>query len=202
MTQKTFAVAGVSKLAGTFKARFAADLTRVKVLEKNGHTDIDLIELPEPMTKVEAAAHLIDTDFDKGNMEIRAALQAELDRFDAKSAKQDKPAKAAAPAAAAEDEAAVVAEIEQEILAGIDEEIARADNTISLEDHRACVAFADGDDSALDTPKKELSMSPDAIRKREARAAAKSTAAADAMTAWAEAADAEEAAEDDEGIAA
>ena len=36
MTQKTFAVAGVSKLAGTFKARFAADLTRVKVLEKNG----------------------------------------------------------------------------------------------------------------------------------------------------------------------
>lgn len=102
MTQKTFAVAGVSKLAGTFKARFAADLTRVKVLEKNGHTDIDLIELPEPMTKVEAAAHLIDTDFDKGNMEIRAALQAELDRFDAKSAKQDKPAKAAAPAAVTE----------------------------------------------------------------------------------------------------
>ena len=37
---KLFSVAGVSKRNGTFKARFANDLARVKVLAKTGSTDI------------------------------------------------------------------------------------------------------------------------------------------------------------------
>ena len=76
----TFTQAGVSRLKGEFKARFANDALRVKVLAKNGHTDIDLMELPTPMTKEAAVAFLIDVNFDNGNAEVRAALEAELDK--------------------------------------------------------------------------------------------------------------------------
>jgi hypothetical protein len=51
-TSKTFKVIGVSTLAGKTKVRFANDLaTRIKNLVKNGHTNIELFELPEAMTK-------------------------------------------------------------------------------------------------------------------------------------------------------
>lgn len=73
----TFKVAGVSRLNGEFKCRFANDMTRVKVLAKNGHKDIDLIELKEPMTKEAAVAFLLSINFDNGNAEVRAALEAE-----------------------------------------------------------------------------------------------------------------------------
>jgi hypothetical protein len=55
MTDKLFSVAGVSTLNGETKARFANDVMRVKVLRKNGHTDIVLVELPSEMTKLAAA---------------------------------------------------------------------------------------------------------------------------------------------------
>jgi diaminopimelate decarboxylase len=48
MTTKTFTHAGVSKLNGVVKARFANDAMRVKVLQKGGHTDIDMTELMRP----------------------------------------------------------------------------------------------------------------------------------------------------------
>ena len=73
----TFKVAGVSRLNGEFKCRFANDMTRVKVLAKNGHKDIDLIELKEPMTKEAAVEFLLSINFDNGNAEVRAALEAE-----------------------------------------------------------------------------------------------------------------------------
>jgi len=93
---KLFKVAGVSRRNGTFKARFANDMTRVKVLAKTGSSDIDLIELKEPMTKEEAVAFLISIDFDNGNSEIRAALEQELDKRTVapKTAKAPKAAKA------------------------------------------------------------------------------------------------------------
>jgi hypothetical protein len=93
---KLFKVAGVSRRNGTFKARFANDMTRVKVLAKTGSSDIDLIELKEPMTKEEAVAFLISIDFDNGNTEIRAALEQELDKRTVapKTAKAPKAAKA------------------------------------------------------------------------------------------------------------
>ena len=77
---KLFKVAGVSRRNGTFKARFANDMTRVKVLAKTGSSDIDLIELKEPMTKEDAIGFLISIDFDNGNAEIREALEQELDK--------------------------------------------------------------------------------------------------------------------------
>ena len=85
---KLFSVAGVSKRNGTFKARFANDMARVKVLAKTGSTDIDLIELKEPMTKEAIVAYLLKINFDNGNAEIRAALEAEVEK------RTDKPAKA------------------------------------------------------------------------------------------------------------
>mgnify|MGYP006301401823 CR=1 FL=1 len=58
--EKTFTVAGVSCLKGVYKARFANSLDRVKVLHANAHTDIRLIELPNPMTKLDAVSYLLD----------------------------------------------------------------------------------------------------------------------------------------------
>lgn len=55
MTDKLYTVAGVSTLNGETKARFANDVMRIKVLRKNGHQDITLVELPREMTKLEAA---------------------------------------------------------------------------------------------------------------------------------------------------
>ena len=58
--EKTFTVAGVSDLNGIYKLRVANSTDRVKVLKRNGHEDIRLIELPYAMTKLEAVSYLID----------------------------------------------------------------------------------------------------------------------------------------------
>jgi len=57
-TSKTFKVIGRSTLNGNVKVRFANDLTRVKVLIKSGHTDVELCELPEAMTKEAGIAYV------------------------------------------------------------------------------------------------------------------------------------------------
>lgn len=76
----TFKYAGVSTLNGKIKARFANDQMRVKVLAKNGHKDIDIIELKHPMTKDEAVAFLLQINFDNGNKTVRAAIEAEVEK--------------------------------------------------------------------------------------------------------------------------
>jgi len=95
---KTFSHAGVSKLDGEFKVRFANDALRTKVLIKNGHTDIDILELPHPMTKEDAIAHLLSIDFatDKfgaTNQAVHEAILAELDKRAPEGASKDKPKK-------------------------------------------------------------------------------------------------------------
>lgn len=58
-----FTVAGVSRNRGKIKVRFCSDkVLRIKNLQKQGDTDIDLIELPLPMTKAEACQYLLDQD--------------------------------------------------------------------------------------------------------------------------------------------
>jgi len=59
-TEKLFTVAGTARNAdGTVKARFANDLVaRIKILNKAGCTEINLVELPQPMTKLAALQHL------------------------------------------------------------------------------------------------------------------------------------------------
>ena len=48
---KTFKVAGYSTLNGVRKVRLAKDMKRAMLLERNGHTDVILNELPSEMTK-------------------------------------------------------------------------------------------------------------------------------------------------------
>ena len=58
-----FTVAGLSRQNGTLKLRFANDfVTRIKVLGRNGHKDINLKELPQAMTKDAAVAYLSTLD--------------------------------------------------------------------------------------------------------------------------------------------
>ena len=94
---KSFTHAGVSRLNGTFKVRFANDALRVKVLAKGGHTDIDLIELKHAMSKEDAVAFLMSIDFatrdGKTNAEVQAALEAEIDKRGEKPAKEPKAPK-------------------------------------------------------------------------------------------------------------
>ena len=73
-TDKRFSVVGVSTLNGSTKIRFANDVMRVKILAKNGHTDIDLVELPSEMTKAEAVAHLQSQEFGRGQPATEQAL--------------------------------------------------------------------------------------------------------------------------------
>lgn len=73
-TNKTFAVAGVSTLNGKTKIRFANDVMRIKILAKNGHTDIELIDLPHAMTKSEIVQHMKSMGFGSGNAAIEAAI--------------------------------------------------------------------------------------------------------------------------------
>jgi hypothetical protein len=93
-TDKLFTVVGTSTLNGETKVRFANDVMRVKVLAKHGHTDINLIELDTPMTKLEAVKILKTVDEFQGVAE-QSAIADYLDRKDEKPAKA---AKAVAPA--------------------------------------------------------------------------------------------------------
>ena len=97
---KSFTHAGVSRLNGEFKVRFCNDALRVKVLAKNGHTDIDIIQLREAMSKEDTIAYLMSIDFATRdgvtNKEVQAALEAEVDK------RSEKPTKVkAAPKAKA-----------------------------------------------------------------------------------------------------
>lgn len=73
-TDKKFAVAGVSTLEGKTKIRFANDTMRIKILAKNGHKDVELIDLPHEMTKGEIAQYMKDTGFGAGNAAVEAAI--------------------------------------------------------------------------------------------------------------------------------
>ena len=60
-TSKTYTVAGVSTQDGVTKVRFANDyVNRIKILSKNKHTDIELIELGSEMTKEDICKLLMD----------------------------------------------------------------------------------------------------------------------------------------------
>jgi len=65
---KLFTVAGTATQNGVTKARFANDMVaRVKILTKAGCTNINLVELPRPMTKLEALQHLQSLGITEGD---------------------------------------------------------------------------------------------------------------------------------------
>ena len=87
MTDKTFKVAGVSNNVGGYKVRFANEMTRVKALDKNG-ADVQLIELPQAMTKPEVVKFLKTTDLYKNPLYVEC-----IDNADAKYNPAPKAAK-------------------------------------------------------------------------------------------------------------
>ncbi len=95
-TDKLFTVVGTSKLDGVTKVRFANDVLRTKVLQKHGHEDIVLVELPEAMTKLEAVK-AIQSDEAFSSAASQAAIADYLDA----NAPKAKSTKTAAPKAKA-----------------------------------------------------------------------------------------------------
>lgn len=94
MTFKTYSVAGTSTLNGVTKIRFANDfVARLKILFKNGHDDVELIELGGEFTKAEVCQILMSHpkfqseeqqsaiyEFVVRNCrEIKAEIEAQLD---------------------------------------------------------------------------------------------------------------------------
>jgi hypothetical protein len=95
-TDKLFTVVGTSTFEGETKVRFANDIMRVKVLAKNGHEDITLIELDEAMDKLSAAQFIKSLDEFAGPNE-QAAIDDYIERNtpkEPKAPKAEKPAKA------------------------------------------------------------------------------------------------------------
>lgn len=74
-----FKVAGVSRLNGEVKVRFANDMTRVKVLTKKGHTDVELMELPQAMDKGAVVKFLKTTE-----LYLNADYRSVIDEADGK----------------------------------------------------------------------------------------------------------------------
>lgn len=81
-----FTVAGVSLRDGKYKVRYANDMTRIKVLVKTGHTDINLMELPEPMDKAQIAAFLKTTE-----LYLNDAYREAIDAADSKYNEDNQP---------------------------------------------------------------------------------------------------------------
>lgn len=128
MTDKLFSVAGVSTLNGETKARFANDVMRVKVLRKNGHTDIVLVELPSEMTKLAAA------EFIRGLPEFESPVaQAAIDEAIGKresKPKVERKAQAKKPVVKKPAKPKNMKERAQQLLGLTDEEMAKTPKSI------------------------------------------------------------------------
>jgi hypothetical protein len=98
-----FAVAGVSRCEkGNYRVRVANDFAgRIKILVRGGHTDVELRELPEPMTKGEVATWLKASEL-YAKPEFAAAIDEADAKYNAvvavKAARAPKAEKAAKPA--------------------------------------------------------------------------------------------------------
>ena len=77
-TEKKFGVAGVSTFNGKTKLRWANDSMRIKILLKNGHSNVELVNLPREMTKREIALYLQEIEFMKDNVDVQAAIRYTL----------------------------------------------------------------------------------------------------------------------------
>lgn len=67
-TEKLFTVAGTAAHKGVTKVRFANDMVaRIKILNKAGCTNINLVELPRPMNKLDAVRYLSEQGITQGD---------------------------------------------------------------------------------------------------------------------------------------
>jgi hypothetical protein len=84
-TNKTFSVAGISKLNGSYKIRFANDIMRIKVLAKSGHEDIRLADLEGEFSKLDAARAILSLE-DFADATAQATITEYLDENSPKTA--------------------------------------------------------------------------------------------------------------------
>lgn len=63
MSKSIYTYCGVSTLKGVQKLRFANDAGRVKVLLRNGHTHINLVQMPAAGSTADAIAYLLTLDW-------------------------------------------------------------------------------------------------------------------------------------------
>jgi hypothetical protein len=77
-TTKKFAVAGYSTLNGRTKLRFANDIMRIKILAKNGHENLELVNLPYEMSKREIAVYMQDNNIGTDNVDVLGAIRYTL----------------------------------------------------------------------------------------------------------------------------
>ena len=100
MTDKLFTVAGTATNPdGTTKARFANDLVaRIKILNKAKCVNINLVELPRAMTKLEALQYLTEQGITDGDAGYAVANKlAEKSKVAKKGEVKVKAVKASAP---------------------------------------------------------------------------------------------------------
>jgi uncharacterized protein YwgA len=98
-TDKLFTVAGISKLNGDYKVRFANDIMRIKVLAKHGHEDIRLADLEKAVTKLEAARMILAME-DFADSLAQVTITEYLEDKTPKTAVKTAPVKAATKAKA------------------------------------------------------------------------------------------------------
>lgn len=174
---KTFTHAGVSRTGTVLKARWCNGADRVKALIKDGQSDIDIIELRHPMDKVAALAYLLSIDFDNGNAEVRGVLEAAATKYGVAGyivEKVTRPRGRPAKTIAAADELspADIAEMEAELVSvAVVSTVRQGDGPETVVEDDVVM------DNRIDMPTRALSMTPSAIRKREARARAAEKAA-------------------------
>lgn len=174
---KLFSHAGVSRTGTVMKVRWCNGADRVKALIKDGQADIDIIELKSPMDKDSAVLYLISIDFDNGNVEVRSVLEAEatkrvLEGYEVEKVRKTRVKNINTVAAeSAEDLAAIEADV---LAAAVITQLPKDDGEPSEADE----LLDEVEDNRIELPVRELSQSPSAIRKREARARAAAEKAA------------------------
>lgn len=120
---KYFVFAGFSTCKRRTRVRYANTSGRVKTLERNEHTDINMFSLPKPMSKLEAVEWLIAGHFDGGDVAIAEIFADELARL--QKAEGIEAAEAAEAVEEAAEEAAEEVEEDEE-----DDETAEEDEEV------------------------------------------------------------------------
>lgn len=100
---RTFTFAGSSVRNGKLKVRYANDIMRIKTLEKTGHSAINLVPMPEAMTKLEIVSYMLDIGFAGHDTELQAVVEAEHARLSGKLPKANQQETQTAEADTAED---------------------------------------------------------------------------------------------------
>ena len=86
-TDKTYSVVGITRQPdGKVKVRWTNNIMRIKILMREGHTDIELADLGKPMTKYEGVMAIKDLpEFQTAHAQM--AIQEYLDEKQPKAAR-------------------------------------------------------------------------------------------------------------------